>query len=257
MKSYGATLSFALRTRRGNLLKFQENSLLAFADNGDINTTKNVHTRWGPIFRSGLISASPWGKKRTARSNTACAWTHPRARRGPETAHAASLRSSRCAALRERKKNTRLFDAMGVGGRLSGREIAFWERHHWRLAAARWPTTIFERCLSSLDQIYSYKFQKALDSSPKKSLLAAVVVLRKAVPKIRVLVVGLLVGVFVRVPQHPRRRARADSSWGSRWRRYSRAVRRVTQRFWKGEWQVEEISYPENAPERYRYLNCI
>jgi len=136
MKSYGATLSFALRTRRGNLLKFQENSLLAFADNGDINTTKNVHTRWGPIFRSGLISASPWGKKRTARSNTACAWTHPRARRGPETAHAASLRSSRCAALRERKKNTRLFDAMGVGGRLSGREIAFWERHHWRLAAA-------------------------------------------------------------------------------------------------------------------------
>jgi len=79
-------------------------------------------------------------------------------------------------------------------------------------SATRWPATIFERCLSSLDQIYSYKFQKALDSSPKKSLLAAVVVPRKAVPKIRVLVVGLLVGVFVRPPQHPRRRARADPS---------------------------------------------
>lgn len=57
-------------------------------------------------------------------------------------------------------------------------------------------STIFERCLSGLDQIYSYEFQKALDSSPKRSLLAAAVA---AAPKIRVLAVGLLVDAFVRL----------------------------------------------------------
>jgi len=62
--------------------------------------------------------------------------------------------------------------------------------------------TISERCLSGLDQIYSYEFQKALDSSPKRSLLA------DAAPKIRVLAVGLLVDAFVRLPRYPRRRAR-------------------------------------------------
>jgi len=47
-------------------------------------------------------------------------------------------------------------------------------------------STIFERCLSGLDQIYSYEFQKALDSSPKRSLLAAAAP-RNVAPKIRVL----------------------------------------------------------------------
>lgn len=61
----------------------------------------------------------------------------------------------------------------------------------------RRPATIFERCLSGLDQIYSYEFQKALDSSPKRSLLAAAAP-RNAAPKIRVLAVGLLVDAFVR-----------------------------------------------------------
>lgn len=62
--------------------------------------------------------------------------------------------------------------------------------------------TISERCLSGLDQIYSYEFQKALDSSPKRSLLV------DAAPKIRVLAVGLLVDAFVQLPRYPRRRAR-------------------------------------------------
>jgi len=74
-------------------------------------------------------------------------------------------------------------------------------------------STIFERCLSGLDQIYSYEFQKALDSSPKRSLLAAVAS-RSATPKIRVFAVGLLVGAFVRPPRYPRRRARAERRLG-------------------------------------------
>lgn len=69
------------------------------------------------------------------------------------------------------------------------------------------PATIFERCLSGLDQIYSYEFQKALDSSPKRSLLADAAP-RNDAPKIRVLAVGLLVDAFVRLLRYPRRCAR-------------------------------------------------
>lgn len=72
----------------------------------------------------------------------------------------------------------------------------------------RRPATIFERCLSGLDQIYSYEFQKALDSSPKRSLLADVPTPRNDAPKIRVLAVELLVDAFVRLLRYPRRRAR-------------------------------------------------
>lgn len=72
----------------------------------------------------------------------------------------------------------------------------------------RRPATIFERCLSGLDQIYSYEFQKALDSSPKRSLLADVPAPRNDAPKIRVLAVELLVDAFVRLLRYPRRRAR-------------------------------------------------
>ncbi|EGI64883.1 hypothetical protein G5I_06681 [Acromyrmex echinatior] len=53
-------------------------------------------------------------------------------------------------------------------------------------------------------------YHKALDSSPKRSLLAAAAP-RNVAPKIRVLAVGLLVDDrFVQPPRYPRRRARAE-----------------------------------------------
>ncbi|TGZ46484.1 hypothetical protein DBV15_08919 [Temnothorax longispinosus] len=86
---------------------------------------------------------------------------------------------------------------------LSGRRRSRFKSVVAAADSASLPTgsTIFERCLSGLDQIYSYEFQKALDSSPKRSLLAATAAAaapRNVAPKIRVPAVGLLVGAFVR-----------------------------------------------------------
>ncbi|KYQ54024.1 hypothetical protein ALC60_07058 [Trachymyrmex zeteki] len=71
--------------------------------------------------------------------------------------------------------------------------------------------------------------QKALDSSPKRSLLAASAP-RNVAPKIRVFAVGLLVDAFVQPSRYPRRRARAERRSGIAMAPISSRIREVISR---------------------------